>query len=228
MATVVFDLDGTLADTSRDLIAAANTVLHAYGWAALLDPERDQATAFRGGRAMLRLGLARAGGARGEAELETQVEAGYPRLLDAYGQALAVHTTLYPGAERATRALRTAGYATAICTNKMEHHAEALLRHLGIRDLFDGLVGADTLPLRKPDPAPLREAARRAGGTLDPAVLIGDTTTDREIARAAGIPCILVTFGPDGRTVGDLAPEGLLDDYADLPDLVARLIGRPG
>jgi len=220
MATVVFDLDGTLADTSGDLIAAANTVFNARGMGDLLDPCADQATAFRGGRAMLRLGFARAGGAYGEAE----VDADYPALLDAYGAAIDTHTRLYPGAAAAVARLRRAGYRTAVCTNKPEALADILLRRLGVRDEFAALVGADTLPVRKPDPAPLVEAVRRAGGPAGRAVLVGDTDTDRQTARAAGMACILVTFGPDGAGVADLSPEALLHDYAELERILAPLL----
>ena len=96
-----------------------------------------------------------------------------------------------------------------------------------MRDLFGSLVGADTLAVRKPDPAPYRAAVQRAGGGAR-SMLIGDTETDRETARAAGVPCVRVTFGPDGRSVADLAPEALLDRFEDLPALVARLLGGSG
>jgi len=102
--------------------------------------------------------------------------------------------------------------------------AEDLLVRLGVRDAFAALVGADTLPVRKPDPEPLREAVRRAGGDPRRALLIGDTVTDRDTARAAGLPCVLVTFGPLGRSVAELAPEGLIGHFDELPDAVARLM----
>lgn len=220
MATVVFDLDGTLADTSADLIAAANHVFRGRGLGDLLDPAQDRATAFRGGRAMLRLGFGRAGAGYGEAD----VEHGYPLLLTAYGSALDTHTRLYPGAAEAVGRLRRAGYRTAVCTNKPEALAVALLDRLGLGAAFGALVGADTLPVRKPDPLPFTESVRRAGGDPRRAVLIGDTETDRDTARAAGIPCVLVTFGPEGRGVAALDPEALLDHYDALDAVLAPLL----
>jgi len=213
MQTVIFDLDGTLADTSGDLLAAANAAFDALGHPARLDPvaPEDQATALRGGRAMLRLGFGRHG-----AIDETAVDAGYPVLLEAYAQALSVHTTLYPGVMDAVERLRVAGHPVGICTNKPSGLAESLMRDLGVRDAFGALVGADTLPVRKPDPAPFRHAVELVGGDQTRAVLIGDTETDRETARAAGVPSVLVTFGPLGRGVEALAPEALLDHYDDL------------
>lgn len=221
-ATIVFDLDGTLADTSADLIEAANACFRGLGHGDLLDPGRDALTAFHGGRAMLRLGFSRLG--LGD---EAQVDAQYPVLLEAYAGGIDRFTRLYPGAAEAVGLLRGAGYATAICTNKPEGLAETLLARLGIRDQFDALIGADTLPTRKPDPAPYRAAVEGAGGTVARSLLIGDTATDRDTARAAGVPCILVSFGPEGAGVARLAPEALLDHYDDLPGLVARLLTAP-
>ncbi|WP_095589931.1 HAD-IA family hydrolase [Actibacterium ureilyticum] len=220
MRTVIFDLDGTLADTSGDLIAAANACFEGLGLDAPLDPAADQATAFRGGRAMLRLGFERVQ----PDWSETDVDAQYPLLLDHYGVHIDRYTTLYPGAVAAVEALRADGMAVGICTNKPEGLAETLLQRLGVRDLFAALIGADTLPVRKPDPRPYLAAVEGAGGQANRSMLVGDTVTDRETARAAGVPCALVTFGPDGRGVADLAPEALLDHFDALPGLAARLL----
>ncbi|TNC69158.1 HAD-IA family hydrolase [Rubellimicrobium roseum] len=218
MRTVIFDLDGTLADTSGDLLAAANGCFRDLGLGDLLDAG-DAGVALRGGRAMLSLGFARAGG-RGAEEIERQ----YPRLLTRYEEAICEHTVLYPGAAEAVERLRALGYATGVCTNKPQGLSELLLGKLGVRGLFDSLVGADTLPVRKPDPRPFVEAVTRAGGDPRRACLVGDTDTDHRTARAAGVPSILVAFGPGGEDVAALGPDVLLERYADLPGVVARLV----
>lgn len=218
MRTIVFDLDGTLANTSADLIAAANACFRGLGHGDMLD-QTDALTAFKGGRAMLRLGLQRL-----DLLDEVEVDRQYPVLLEAYAGAIDTHTRMYPGAVEAVEALRRAGFATAICTNKPEGLAETLMRNLGVRDLFGALVGADTLPVRKPDPAPLFESLRRVGGSASRALLVGDTDTDRLTGRAAGVPVALVTFGPEGHDVSALEPEALLHDFADLPELAERLV----
>ena len=218
MRTVVFDLDGTLVDTSADLIAAANACFRARGLADQLDPQADALTAFHGGRAMLRLGYGRAG------LPEALADADYRPLLDHYAQDIARHSRPYPGAVPAVEALRAAGFRTAICTNKPEWHARRLVEALGLMEMFDALIGADTLPVRTPDPAPFRAAVAGAGGDAARAILIGDTATDRETARAAGVASVLVTFGPEGQAIARLEPEALLDYYADLPELAERLL----
>lgn len=221
MRCVIFDLDGTLADTAGDLIAAANAALGAMGHAPQLVMGRDDATALRGGRAMLQLAADR----MGMDQAAPMIAAGYPLLLSAYGEAIDRHTTLYPGAMDAVARLKARGIAVGICTNKPEGLAETLLTRLGVRAEFAALVGADTLPVRKPDPAPFFEAVARAGGARGHSCLIGDTITDRDTARAAGRPCALVTFGPMGQAVADLGPEALIDHYDGLDAVIDLLLG---
>lgn len=216
MRCVVFDLDGTLADTSTDLLAAANACLPR----ACLGPG-DALTAFHGGRAMLRLGFSRLRMDWSEAD----VDAAYPVLLEAYRGGIATHTRLYPGAMEAVEQLKGAGFAVSVCTNKPEGLAELLLTALGVRGAFGALVGADTFPVRKPDPMPYRAAVERAGGDVGRSMLVGDTETDAKTGVAAGVPVVLVTFGPEGREVERFLPTALLDRYEDLPGLAARILG---
>lgn len=220
MRTVIFDLDGTLADTSIDLLAAANHCFRVMGLGEMLSHPDDAKIALRGGKRMLTEGLTRAGQFK-----EATVEEYYPVLLEAYREGIDTHTVMYPGAMDAVEALKTAGYGVGICTNKPEGLAELLMQRLGVRDAFAALVGADTLSVRKPDPAPLFEAARRSGGAPEHCVLIGDSDTDRNTSANAGVPSVLVTFGPAGPDMAALNPEALLHDYADLPEIVAELIG---
>ncbi|HKK96681.1 MAG TPA: HAD-IA family hydrolase [Marivita sp.] len=219
MRTVIFDLDGTLADTSGDLIAAANHCFDGMGLATRLDPVADAGTALRGGRAMLTLGLERAG----QYSAET-VDRWYTELLSAYGDAIDVHTVLYPGAMDAVDALKSEGMRVGICTNKPEGLAHTLLTRLGIRDAFGSLIGADTLSTRKPDAAPYVASVEQAGGAVAQSCLIGDTATDRNTAKAAGVPCVLVGFGPSGGDMAALEPEAIIGHFDELPDVARRLL----
>lgn len=222
MKTVVFDLDGTLADTSGDLIAAANACFRDMDAGDLLDPVKDAGTALRGGRAMLRLGMERMGRTADDPLIDEYYEA----LLYHYARDIDTHTQLYDGAMDAVIALKERGYIVAICTNKPEALARELLTRLGILDTFAAMLGADSLPVRKPDPEHLFETVRRAGGDPARCVLVGDSDTDRNTSKAAGVPSILVTFGPSGDDMVALTPEALLDRYSDLPDLVETLLGK--
>ncbi|EAR52804.1 phosphoglycolate phosphatase [Oceanicola granulosus HTCC2516] len=218
MRTVIFDLDGTLVDSSADLIAAANHCFRARGLGDLLDPAADAETAFHGGRAMLTLGFSRV-----DEHDKALVEEDYPRLLEAYGARIARHTTLYPGAMEAVGALVEAGYGVGICTNKPEALAEKLLAELGVREAFGAMVGADTLAVRKPDPEPFHETVRRLGGTPGRTCLVGDTETDRLTAQAAKVPSVLVTFGPAGETVAQWGPDAVIGAFGELVEVVEGL-----
>ncbi len=222
VATTVFDLDGTLADTSRDLIAAANACLGRRNGAWLLDAEIDASTAFAGGRAMIRLGFSRLGSGWSEDD----VDAAYPIFLDRYAEAIDSHTVLYPGVRDALDTLAARGCALAVCTNKPEALALELLGRLDILGSFGAVLGADTLPVRKPDPRHLLETIRRVGGDPGASVLVGDTANDRETALRAGVPCILVAFGPTGADIARLAPEAVLDHFDSLPAMVEDVISR--
>lgn len=221
--TVVFDLDGTLADTSGDLVAAANACFRARGLGDLLDPVADALIAFHGGRAMLRAGY-------GRMSSDTLLPPGaededFDSLLSHYGTAIAVHTQLYPGVEAALDRLAADGHRLAVCTNKPEALAETLLRELGIRDRFGAMIGADTLPVRKPDPRPYQAAVEGAGGTVAQSFLVGDTETDRKTAAAAGVRVALVSFGPEGEAISRLAPEVLLAHFDQLPAIARDWLG---
>ncbi|GHA53367.1 phosphoglycolate phosphatase [Amylibacter ulvae] len=220
MKSAIFDLDGTLADTSADLLEAANACFINLGHGAVLDAKNDALTAFAGGRAMLNLGFSRINPDYTEADIDTQ----HPIFLDYYSANLDVHTVLYDGVIEALDHLQGAGYALGICTNKPEGLAVELVKRLKIDHYFGALVGADTLPVRKPDPEHLFETIRRIGGTPDKSVLIGDTITDRKTSTNANVPSILVTFGPSGHAIADLAPEALLHHYDDLPNLLSQML----
>lgn len=219
MRTIVFDLDGTLADTSGDLIAAANHCFDQIGIAGL-DPVIDAATAVRGGRAMLRLGLSRVGRAGDEALIDEL----YPVLLAAYARDIDTHTRFFPSALDVVAELRARGDRVAICTNKPEALAHSLLSRMGVLSQFDALIGADTLPTRKPDPAPYVAAVERAGGTVARSCMIGDTLTDHSTARAIGVASVLVDFSFGDEDVHALAPDAVISHFTELPGVIDRLL----
>src|SRR3546814_4107204 len=149
---VAFDLDGTLADTAPDLAASLNHTLRALGRDGV-PTESVRHLVGHGAKALLRKGLA----ATGEPS-EELVEQGFPVFLDHYRSNICNGTQAYPDLEGALEALRGRGVALAICTNKPEKLTRRLLEALGWTNRFDAIVGGDTLPVKKPDPAPLHEA----------------------------------------------------------------------
>jgi len=221
MRGAVFDLDGTLADTSADLIAGANAALAEAGARGRLDLRTDGGLSGRGGRAMLRMGFTRSG--LPETEIEAAVEAAFAPFLSAYEARIADASVLFPGVEAALDALEGAGWRLAVCTNKPERLARILLEKLGLLDRFGAIVGADTLPVRKPDPRPFRHAAEGAGAVAARSVMIGDTVTDRETARAAGVPSVLMDLGVSADDVHALGAAVVLPAWSHLPGALEAL-----
>ena len=212
---VAFDLDGTLADTAPDLAAALNHALERLGRPAV-DPESVRHLVGHGARALLRKGLAASGDSS-----EELVERGFPIFIDFYGANICTGTTCYPALEQALDELHAFGAKLAVCTNKPERLTHVLLDALDLTRRFDAVVGADTLPVKKPDPAPLREAIARAGGAR--AAFVGDSITDADTARAAGVPFVAVSFGFSDRPVKDLNADAVIDAYGELIPALRRL-----
>lgn len=222
MRGAIFDLDGTLADTAGDLLAAANAVLAPRGL-PLLDPVRDRAVAGRGGRAMIRQALARLETPPGEAEVEAIADALYPEFLAVYEAGLDRESRLFEGARECLEALAGAGWRLGVCTNKPERLALMLLERLGVLGMFGAVLGADSLAVRKPDPTHFRETARRAGAAPERSVMLGDTRADLECARRAGVPCVLVSFGFAAEPLDELAPDAVAAHFREIPGLLERL-----
>jgi len=216
-AVIAFDLDGTLADTAPDLTGALNHALVRMGRAEV--PEDSvRHMVGHGARALLQKGLAATG-----AMTPDLVEEGFPIFLEYYEAHIADRSRPFPGIEKALDTLAARGVRLAVCTNKLEGLSRRLLAALGWQDRFAALVGGDTLPVRKPDPAPLFEAIARAGGGR--AVFVGDSITDTDTARAAALPCVAVSFGFSDRPPAQLGANALIDHFDDLVPALERLGG---
>ncbi|MBY8975153.1 phosphoglycolate phosphatase [Rhodobacteraceae bacterium NNCM2] len=225
MRGAIFDLDGTLADTAGDLLAAANVALATEGLPQLILAE-DKPFAGRGGRAMIRRSLTKHGADPDGAAEIALTDALYPRLLAAYEMQIAAETTLYDGVEACLDALEADDWRLGICTNKPERLARILMTELGVLHRFAALLGADTLPVRKPDPEHFFETCRQIGADPARSVMIGDTSTDLNTARAAGRPCILTTFGFAAEPLHQLQPDAIVDHYDQIPGVLNSLEAR--
>ena len=212
---VAFDLDGTLADTAPDLTDALNHALGVMGRAPVPE-ESVRHMVGHGARALLTKGLAATGAMTPEL-----VDEGFPIFLDYYERHIADRTRPFPGLEAALDTLAARGVTLAICTNKLEGLARQLVTALGWDGRFAAIVGGDTLPVRKPDPAPLFEAIARAGGGR--AAFIGDSITDTDTARNAGIPCVAVSFGFSDRPPEQLGADVLIDHFDEMIPALERL-----
>jgi phosphoglycolate phosphatase len=222
-ATVVFDLDGTLVDTAPDLVGTLDALLAEEGLPPL-GLEAGRRLIGGGPRVMVARGFERAGVTISELRLADLTE----RFLVAYAGRLTRASRPYPGAEAALAALKAAGARLAVCTNKPTGLAVGLLRGLRMELLFSAVVGPDAAPARKPDPRHLQAAIATAGGDPRRALMVGDSATDAQVARAARVPLILVSFGYAEAPVAELAPDIAIDHFRDLPDACVRLLAACG
>lgn len=216
--TIAFDLDGTLVDTAPDLLGALNVVLVEEG----LPPAPLSAVRLlvgHGIRGMLSKAYALNGLTIDAAQLDTL----QPRCVAVYASRIAQESLPFPGCLDALADLRARGAALAVCTNKAEGLARVLLDELDMTDGFDAIVGGDTLPVQKPDPAPLIEAIRQVGGDPKRSIMVGDASPDVGAAKAAGAPCILLTFGYNDRPAAELGGDVLIDHYDQLAGAVDRI-----
>jgi len=183
---VLFDLDGTLADTAPDLIAAVNRILAEESRPPLPEPALRPLVS-KGGRALL---------ARAFADWSEEArDALLPRFLGAYAEALAVHTRPFEGVETLLGMIESRGWCWGIVTNKPEGLAVGVVDGLGWSARAKALVGGDTLPVRKPSPEPLWLAATRLGVAPQDCLYVGDDARDIEAARAAGMPSAAALWG---------------------------------
>ncbi|MFC3285327.1 HAD family hydrolase [Litchfieldella rifensis] len=182
---LLFDLDGTLVDTAPDLARATNALRAHHGLTALPYPV-IRAQVSNGGSALVRLALGLDHEADGHAEARAF-------LLDAYGRDVAAESRLFPGLESLIVAWSAPPRAWGIVTNKPRAYAEPLIEALQLTP--GALLCADDLPVRKPAPEPLWEAARRLGVAADDCWYIGDHRRDMQAARAAGMVGIAVGYG---------------------------------
>ena len=214
-AIVGFDLDGTLLDTSGDLAAAVNHALESAGRAPL--PVHAITPMIGGGaRHMLAQGMAATGGCT-EAELDVL----HRRLLSFYEANMVVHTAPFPHALAALDTLSARGVTLGVMTNKVERYARQVLDTLGLSDRFAAIVGGDTLPVGKPDPAPIRLMVERCGGGR--AAFVGDSIYDVRAGQAAGLPVVACSFGFLDRPVAELGADAVIDGFDQLVPTLERL-----
>jgi phosphoglycolate phosphatase len=217
---VVFDLDGTLIDTAPDLVDTLNLILAREALPAV--PFAAARNMIGGGaRTMIERGLA----AEGRASTREEVDRLYRDFVAHYSDHIADRSRPFPGLEAALDQLAEAGWRFAVCTNKLEGLSVRLLDALSLSARFDAICGQDTFGVQKPHPDILLRTIERAGGAPDRAVMIGDSATDINVARAAAVPVIAVDFGYTEIPVAQLAPDRIIDHYSRLPSTVFELTG---
>ncbi len=220
--TVIFDLDGTLVDTAPDLL---NTLDHLLAEAGLPPANRSAIRPMisSGARSMVTTAFRIHGRELDEAELDNL----FDRFIDFYQRNISFDSKPFPGVVNVLGQFRDQGAKLGVCTNKRESLSRKLLDELGLAGYFDALAGADTFAVSKPHPDHLLKTIRLAGGDPLASVMVGDSGTDVETAKAAGVPVVAVDFGYSDKPVVEYQPDFLIGHFDELPGAVAKLaVGR--
>jgi len=218
-AVIVFDLDGTLVDTAPDLVGALNQLLHEQKLPAL-SLAAARVMVGRGARVLIEQGFA----AAGEPLDAERMPALFDRFIAIYRGRIARESRPFEGVLEALDVLDAAGAKLVVCTNKLTDLSLALLDALEMTSRFAAVIGADSAPAPKPDPRHLQTAIAAVGGRDDRALMVGDSASDIGAARAAKVPSIVVSFGYTEIPAANLGADHLIDHFAELPPLAARLL----
>jgi phosphoglycolate phosphatase len=217
--TVVFDLDGTLVDTAPDLVATLNTILAREGLKPIAY-EAARNMVGGGARMMIERGLA----AEGRSLPVTEIDRLFRDFIEHYCAHMTDHSRPFPGLDAALDELAVGGCRFVVCTNKLEGLSRQLLEALGLAGRFGAICGGDTYGLQKPHPEPLLRVLGQVGGRRERAVMVGDSATDIDTARSAGIPVVAVDFGYTLTPVRELNPDRVISTLRDLPKAVFDLL----
>lgn len=215
---LVFDLDGTLVETSGDLVGALNHVMGIEKLPAVQLADARHMVGH-GARKLIERGLS----AHGKSVSAPRMEELFKEFLSFYSENIAVHSTVFPGVTRALDQLAQAGFDFAVCTNKIEAPSKKLLALLGIADRFRVICGQDTFAMCKPDPRALLSTIALAKGDPANAIMIGDSRTDIDTAKAAQIPVVAVDFGYTDLHVSHFNPDIVISHFDELQGAIAKI-----
>lgn len=217
---VLFDLDGTLAESLPDIAASLNDLMAERGWPVF--PEEEIRLMVGGGVPKL---IERALKAQDRPHGADDIAPLIPRFMELYTPRAAKLSFLFPGVRELLEAFKAQGVALGVVTNKPEGVSRSMLESFGIADLLGAVVGGDTLPVKKPDAAPINAALETLGVGADQAIMIGDSGVDVAASRAAGIKVVLVSFGYTQTPAADLDADAVIDSFDEIPDVLEMLVG---
>lgn len=210
---VICDLDGTLVDSAEDLRVALNVVMQRAGLREIASDE-IRAMIGDGVPKLVERGLDAAGGNSGDAASLV------PEFLTVYEANPTTHTHCYPGVAKTLAALKDRQCELAVVTNKPAAVAQKILQQLFLANFFAVVIGGESLPERKPHPAPLLEAARQLSLPTSDLLMVGDNIHDIEAARAARVQSVAVTYGYHHRPPSSFGADYLIDRFTDLVPLI--------
>ena len=224
--TVLFDLDGTLIDTAPDLMNAHNHVMQKFGYETKSTSEIRNLVG-KGAASMI--GRSLWNQARKELKKiddEKIKSKMVDEFIDYYGKNIAVESTLLPGVQEFLIWCKNNNISMAVCTNKTEHLAVDLLKKIKVYDYFEYVAGHNTFDYCKPDPRHLTNVIEIIQGELNKSIMIGDSETDSDSAKAAKLPFILVENGYTDKSINEIYHNHLIKDFKGIKQIINKYINN--
>ncbi|MDA9767708.1 HAD-IA family hydrolase [Candidatus Pelagibacter sp.] len=222
--TILFDLDGTLVDTAPDLMRAHNHVMTKFGYPT---KSTDEIRNLVGKGAGALIGRSIWGQAKKEfhsvndLKIKDQMS---KEFVDYYGKNIVSESTLINGVKEFLKWCKEQNISMAVCTNKQEHLSNDLLKKIGIYDFFEYVAGSDTFDYCKPDPRHLTSVVEILDGDVKKTIMIGDSETDANAAKAAEIPVILLENGYTEKNTTEIYHNHLIKDFIGIEKIISKYL----
>ena len=222
--TILFDLDGTLVDTAPDLMLAHNHVMKEFGYPTKSTKEIRNLVGQGAGALLGRSIWGQAKKEFGKVQDEKIKKEMVNEFIDFYGKNIVKESTLINGVKEFFIWSKEKNIAMAVCTNKQEHLAIDLLKKIGIYDFFEYVAGHNTFDYSKPDPRHLTSVVEILEGDLNRTLMIGDSETDANAAKEAGIPLILLEDGYTEKNITEIPHNHLIKDFVNIEKIVLKYL----
>ena len=222
--TVLFDLDGTLVDTAPDLMRAHNHVMQKFGYPTKSTEEIRNLVGKGAGAMIGRSIWGQAKKEFGKVNDEKVKKEMVTEFVDFYGKNIINESTLIKGVKEFLNWCKDRNISMAVCTNKQEHLSNDLLKKIGIYDYFEYVAGSDTFDYCKPDPRHLTSVVEILDGDIKKSIMIGDSETDANAAKAAEIPIILLEDGYTEKNKDEIYHNHLIKDFVGIEKIVSQYI----
>jgi len=222
--TILFDLDGTLVDTAPDLMLAHNHVMKKFGYPTK-STEDIRNLVGKGAGALI--GRSIWGQAKKEFSkvLDEKIkDEMIKEFVDYYGKNIKNESTLITGVKDFLIWCKEQNISMAVCTNKQEYLSNDLLKKIGIYDFFEYVAGSDTFDYCKPDPRHLTNVVEILDGDIKKTIMIGDSETDTNAAKAAEIPVILLENGYTEKNTTEIYHNHLIKDYIGIEKIISKYL----
>ena len=222
--TILFDLDGTLVDTAPDLMRAHNHVMKKFGYPTKSTEEIRNLVGKGAGAMIGRSIWGQAKKEFGKVNDEKVKKEMVTEFVDFYGKNIINESTLIKGVKEFLNWCKDQNISMAVCTNKQENLSNDLLKKIGIYDYFEYVAGSDTFDYCKPDPRHLTSVVEILDGDIKKSIMIGDSETDANAAKAAEIPIILLEDGYTEKNKDEIYHNHLIKDFIGIEKIISEYL----